>query len=355
MYGEHRCLSNLVKIRAVTYDGLRREVLNIFTKRVEVPRSVRGDPSKSKVLVYLLKCEKIYQYIATNLGYIARLPKTENLHGFYAELINIASKNMYDELIVNTSISIKILTNLWSRYRRAILNSTPTEAKKLAQEFVGRTLSTIRRKMRMLNILDDIVKTIKVTPCIDFENPIIIVSGMPQVGKSTLVGRISTAKPLVSPYPFTTKNIILGHIDLGYIKIQVIDTPGLLDRGIDEMNEIERKAIAALKHLNSVALYLFDPTPEAYYTFERQLVPLKTVEQLIGKEKVIAVFNKIDKVPREYLLKYKEALEGQGYSDIVLISALHGINVEELIKKSIKKYDELYHTNYSQFLQHIHI
>jgi nucleolar GTP-binding protein len=211
-------------------------------------------------------------------------------------------------------------------------------------------MSIVKRKLKIMPILNEVIKTAKTTPCINFNDPIIIVSGMPQVGKSTLVGRISSAKPLVSPYPFTTKNIIIGHIDFKYVKIQIIDTPGLLDRNIDEMNEIERKAIATLKHLNSVVLYLIDPTQEAYYSFERQISSLKTVEQLIGKEKIIIVLNKIDKTPKELLIGYENMLKYSGYIDIVMISALHGINIEELIYKAISKYDELYNTNYKQFL-----
>jgi nucleolar GTP-binding protein len=350
MYIKAKCLSELIDIKPITYDDLRKNILNIFTQRVYIPKSVRRHPDRTKVFIYLLKCEHVYQYIATSLGCIARLPKTNMLHSFYAELINIASDNMYDKLIEEAALCIRILTNLWKKYRKAILRSTPNEAKAYAQEFIGRTMSIVKRKLKMMPILNEVIKTAKTTPCINFNDPIIIVSGMPQVGKSTLVGRISSAKPLVSPYPFTTKNIIIGHIDFKYVKIQIIDTPGLLDRNIDEMNEIERKAIATLKHLNSVVLYLIDPTQEAYYSFERQISSLKTVEQLIGKEKIIIVLNKIDKTPKELLIGYENMLKYSGYIDIVMISALHGINIEELIYKAISKYDELYNTNYKQFL-----
>jgi nucleolar GTP-binding protein len=350
MYIKAKCLSELIDIKPITYDDLRKNILNIFTQRVYIPKSVRRHPDRTKVFIYLLKCEHVYQYIATSLGRIARLPKTNMLHSFYAELINIASDNMYDKLIEEAALCIRILTNLWKKYRKAILRSTPNEAKAYAQEFIGRTMSIVKRKLKIMPILNEVIKTAKTTPCINFNDPIIIVSGMPQVGKSTLVGRISSAKPLVSPYPFTTKNIIIGHIDFKYVKIQIIDTPGLLDRNIDEMNEIERKAIATLKHLNSVVLYLIDPTQEAYYSFERQISSLKTVEQLIGKEKIIIVLNKIDKTPKELLIGYENMLKYSGYIDIVMISALHGINIEELIYKAISKYDELYNTNYKQFL-----
>ena len=43
----------------------------------------------------------------------------------------------------------------------------------------------------------------------------------------------------VQPYAFTTKSLFVGHTDYKYLRWQVIDTPGILDRPLDERNTIE--------------------------------------------------------------------------------------------------------------------
>ena len=43
----------------------------------------------------------------------------------------------------------------------------------------------------------------------------------------------------VQPYAFTTKSLFVGHLDHRYLRWQVIDTPGILDRPLEERNTIE--------------------------------------------------------------------------------------------------------------------
>ena len=49
----------------------------------------------------------------------------------------------------------------------------------------------------------------------------------------------------VQPYAFTTKSLFVGHMDYRYLRWQVIDTPGILDRPLEERNTIEMQARAA--------------------------------------------------------------------------------------------------------------
>ena len=48
----------------------------------------------------------------------------------------------------------------------------------------------------------------------------------------------------VQPYAFTTKSLFVGHMDYRYLRWQVIDTPGILDRPLEERNTIEMQARA---------------------------------------------------------------------------------------------------------------
>ena len=51
--------------------------------------------------------------------------------------------------------------------------------------------------------------------------------------------QVTRADVDVQPYAFTTKSLFVGHMDYRYLRWQVIDTPGILDRPLEERNTIE--------------------------------------------------------------------------------------------------------------------
>jgi len=345
-----QCLYNYVDIEPVAYEDIRKRALGLYKERVKIPSSPAfKDRAKRIAFRYMVKAERVFQYIATTLGKIARLPPLNSLNPFYAELIEIATNGMYEELRKEAFLAVKIVASLWKEYREKIL-SGGERAKRVSTEFVGRVLSIVRRKVKSLAVTKSLSYVARHTPCIDFEKPIIIVAGMPQVGKSTFVGKVSTAKPKTSPYPFTTKNVIIGHIKFEDLAIQVIDTPGILDRAIEEMNDIERRAVAALKHLKAVTLYLIDPSRDAYYSLEHQLNVLKTVENVVGRERVIVVLNKVDKAGRDDIEKAKSILSAMGYTSCIEMSSLLGMNIWLAVTEAVKRYDELFGTRFSELL-----
>ncbi len=159
----------------------------------------------------------------------------------------------------------------------------------------------------------------------------VIIAGMPQVGKSTIIRSLTNAEPEIGNYPFTTKNIIVGHITVKHLgKITLIDTPGLLDRPQSMRNEIENKAILAIKHLADKAVYVFDPSPQSYYTLNEQLRVYREVEELVGSENILPVINKIDITPKQLLEKTHQSITRETGKKPLLISALRGEGLEEL-------------------------
>lgn len=66
----------------------------------------------------------------------------------------------------------------------------------------------------------------------------ILVTGYPNVGKSSFVNSITKANVLVEPYPFTTQALYVGHTEYKNLKFQVIDSPGILDHPLEQMNTI---------------------------------------------------------------------------------------------------------------------
>ena len=332
MSGEE-CLPSELRVRIPTYEEVRKRVLETFPQSVVVPRGIRRQGrERARVFRYLVKCERVFQVIASEVGRVARLPKTEAMHPFYAELVRAALGDEYDALIERARRCVKVVSRLWSSYRSRILSCyTGAEAKDVAREFVGRALSAVKRSLRGVERVIEALRELRKLPCIDPSAPTVIVAGMPQVGKSTLVSALSSAKPEVAPYPFTTKTIIAGHIDLGYARVQIIDTPGILDRPLEEMNPIERKAVAALKTLNAVVLFLMDPSPDSYYSFDRQVRTLESVSRFVGGERMLVVFNKVDKVSRDRIDECRKVVEGKGFRVELEISALYGYNLDKLL------------------------
>ena len=118
--------------------------------------------------------------------------------------------------------------------------------------------------------------------------------GFPNAGKSTLLSRISAAKPKIANYPFTTLTPNLGIVRFGeYQSFVVADIPGLIEgahrgKGLGDrfLRHVERTRIL---------LFLIDlQDEEPYKTFESLLEELKEFNaELVNKPRIVA-FTKID-------------------------------------------------------------
>ncbi|MEB3774065.1 MAG: 50S ribosome-binding GTPase [Desulfurococcales archaeon] len=269
----------------------------------------------------------------------------DNLHPFYWRLIEIEyDRRRIHEAISCISKSRKLVSSFWEKYRILLLASeTPRELRRTSEEARGRMLSTIKRCSRGLELLRSLVVFLQHLPSINPSIPTIIIAGPPSTGKSTLVRQVSTGKPEVAPYPFTTKNIHIGHIVSGDRRIQVIDTPGLLDRSPDEMNPIERRAVAALTELEGAILYLVDPTPTAYMGLDDQYrLFIKIHRYTRGKRHYLGI-NKVDTAPSDLIARAEEKARdmverglAEGYYKLSAINAGDARRViQDIITKTI--------------------
>jgi nucleolar GTP-binding protein len=140
----------------------------------------------------------------------------------------------------------------------------------------------------------DARRALRRLPSIDPELPTIVVAGYPNVGKSSFVRAVSTGRPAVADYPFTTKGVSLGHIERGIDRYQILDTPGILDRPMEKRNKMERQAIAALSHVADAVLFLMDPTETCGYSLDEQVRLLGEVEGLFPEVPIVVAENKAD-------------------------------------------------------------
>lgn len=242
--------------------------------------------------------ELIYNIINSKTESIVELEKMlKKLHNFYWGLIeaNYDKKKIFEsiECIKKSRFFVR---KFWVDYRNKILASdTPKEMRMLSREARGRMISSIKKCSKSLEYLRNLVITIMSFPGLDPSRKTLIIAGPPNAGKSTIVSSITNANTKVASYPFTTKEIIIGHLE--YDKnnvIQIVDTPGLLDRSINEMNEIEKKAISALTHLDGIIIFILDPSKDAYMPLEEQFNIINNIKKLIINKKIILIINKID-------------------------------------------------------------
>ena len=137
--------------------------------------------------------------------------------------------------------------------------------------------------------------------------------GLPNAGKSTMLSRISKARPKVADYPFTTLGPQLGMIDLpGERRIVVADLPGLIEGaadgaglGHDFLRHVERTTL--LLHLLDAAPPDGSDPAENYHRIRHELGSFSPV--LAEKPELIAL-NKIDLVPTGERERFVERIAG---------------------------------------------
>jgi len=134
--------------------------------------------------------------------------------------------------------------------------------------------------------------------------------GFPNVGKSTLISRISAARPRIADYPFTTLIPHLGVVDVDEVHSFVVaDIPGLIEgasrgQGLGSrfLRHVERTKI--LVHLLDVSPYSGRDPVEEYQVIREELAAFNP--QLVARPQVI-VANKVDLLHEES--QAKERLE----------------------------------------------
>ena len=162
--------------------------------------------------------------------------------------------------------------------------------------------------------------------------------GFPNAGKSTLLSRISNAKPEIASYPFTTLHPILGVVDMGEGNGFVMaDIPGLIEGasegvglGHEFLRHIERTKV--LVHMvDGASIDGRDPV-EDVATIMKELNNYS--EALLDKPQIIAV-NKLDAVPtqkEEIVKRLTEAYASEEVS-VLPISAVSGEGVDVLLRQ----------------------
>jgi len=293
------------------------------------------------------RLELVYNIVRDKLQKVLEMPRLETMDEFHRRLVEeFIGADVYEDALKRVRLAIKLARRFWDEYRVLIATSQSVEeAKKYRKEGCGRILSLVRRLDKYLKLLRKVREELVQTHVVSEGLPVIVVAGIPSAGKSTLISRLSTAKPEIAPYPFTTKNIIVGKVVHKNHIFYVVDTPGILERPMHQHNQIERKALVALTSLPDAILFLYDVSAERVQDIVYQTRLLEDIIRNIALKngvKVVVAINKIDVADREALQKTYQCVEEikKKYGNVVVgpynISALKGVGVEQLLNELIK-------------------
>jgi len=158
--------------------------------------------------------------------------------------------------------------------------------------------------------------------------------GLPNAGKSTLISRISAARPKIADYPFTTLEPHLGVVDRGDARSFVVaDIPGLIagahlgaGLGTRFLRHIERC---------SVLLHLVDPTTRTSDPVAD--VAVVTAELLshraeLASRRRVLVATKADAVQDPTILARLREVAARDGGELHVVSSVTGLGIEELLR-----------------------
>ncbi|MBE8949016.1 MAG: GTPase ObgE [Quinella sp. 3Q1] len=168
--------------------------------------------------------------------------------------------------------------------------------------------------------------------------------GYPSVGKSSLIAAVSSARPEIADYHFTTLVPVLGVVSLGYEKSFVMaDIPGLIEGaadgvglGHDFLRHIERTKLI-LHLVDAAAVDGRNPVDD----FKKINVELKRYSEKLSKRPQILVANKIDLPQAAENLPALEKLAAQENIPFFKISAAAHENLDTLINFVGQRLEEI--------------
>lgn len=234
-------------------------------------------------------------------GITKNFPSIDSIPEFYQELVrNSLDYNLLKKSLGAVAWVSQEIIKLSEEFQRKIKHSkNEIEIKKIMNSYYGRASSIVKQIRNNLAYIEESRRVMKDFPAIKTDLFTVAITGFPNIGKSTLLSRITPAKPEIKAYAFTTKGLNLGYSKYGINKVQFIDTPGVLAR--EKKNAIEEQAYLVLKYVANLIVYVIDLT-EPY--------PIKIQERLLKELKdydksIIVYLSKTDIIDKSIIAKAK--------------------------------------------------
>lgn len=274
---------------------------------------------------------------------LSKFPNINDLHPFHRDLMDtLYEKNHYKVSLGSVSRAKTFIEQISRDYIRLLkFGQSLFQCKQLKRAALGR-MATVTKKLKdALTYLEQVRQHIGRLPSIDPNTRTLLICGYPNVGKSSFLKCITKADVDVQPYAFTTKSLYVGHFDYKYLRFQAIDTPGILDRPTEEMNNIEMQSIYAIAHLRSTVLYFMDLSEQCGFSIESQVKLFNSIKPLFANKSVSVVVNKTDIIRIEDLDQERQDLINSVLSipgvEIMQTSCHNDDNVMQVRNKACEK------------------
>lgn len=170
--------------------------------------------------------------------------------------------------------------------------------------------------------------------------------GFPNAGKSTIISKISAAKPKIADYPFTTLTPHLGVVPIGDEDFVVADIPGLIEGAHDGtglgdrfLRHITRSAVLAII-LDGQKLLEPGGAGELIKTYDILRKEIRLYNTEVYNKDFVIIINKVDLISdRRIIEKIAEKLGKEG-REVFIVSAATGEGLDGLISGLYKKVKE---------------
>ena len=156
--------------------------------------------------------------------------------------------------------------------------------------------------------------------------------GLPNAGKSTLLSRITAAKPKIADYPFTTLHPNLGVVNQDNKEFVIADIPGLIE-GAHEGHGLGHRFLGHVERCKGL-IHLIDITSKDiindYITIINEI---DAYDKNLSNKKQIVVLSKCDAVESNVINLAKRKLKKINVDKVLFISSVSGENLTNLIRE----------------------
>lgn len=293
-------MSTIYNFKTITVVPTYKDFMDIVLSKTQrkTPTVVHKGYHISRIRqFYMRKVKYTQKTINEKLTHMLQeFPRMDDIHPFYGDLMHVLyDRDHYKVALGQVGAVRHMVDNIGRDYVRLLkYGDSLYRCKQLKRAALGRMATACKKLNSALAYLEKVRQHMSRLPSIDPNARTLLITGFPNVGKSSFMNKVTRADVEVQPYAFTTKSLFVGHTDYQYTTWQVIDTPGILDHSLEERNVIEMQAITALAHLRACILFFMDLSGQCGYSIDQQVSLMRSIAPLFTGKPVVVVFNKSD-------------------------------------------------------------